>query len=243
MFSGGASGGRYLKSNNSPHYRVIVGLTDNPEAAGIEKLDELGVKVEIVDKKGSLSQKDKKGARYSYFSRLANRLEKYNLQTIVLSGFMQVLTNPLLKEYYPRIINVHPADLTIEEAEERKYKGDDSVFDAINSGESYLRSSVHIVTKEIDQGPLLVLSRKFPVKRDLISTLREKNPRLIRDYSDILQEWMKWKGDGPSLAAALNLIGKGQIALKGNETFIKKNGEFINGFMDLEEGRIVPKKD
>ena len=198
------------------------------------------MEIEVLDKKEFYSGGKTTEARRKYFSRLLEKLNKYKLDILVLSGFMQIVTDPLLDEYYPRIINVHPADLTIEEEDSRKYVGDDAVFDAVNSGEDFLRSTVHVVNECIDQGPVLILSRKFPVEQELVKTLKRRNPQMVRSYSDIIQEWMKWEGDGPSLAAALNLIGKGDIVSKGNNILIKRKGSYVKGYLDLEKKKIVP---
>ena len=169
------------------------------------------------------------------------------------TGPGSIIVEPLLGAYSDRILNVHPADLAIlaskEGAErqvrrlyagglspdqvvllvaennlERRYKGEDAVCDAVISGEEYTRSSVHIARQEFDEGPLLVQSKKFPVKRDWVEKkLEQRNFRPIRQYADELQETMKWEGDGPAYLKALELASQGKIAVQGSTVFLDAN--------------------
>lgn len=161
------------------------------------------------------------------------------------TGPGSIIVQPFLGMYSDRILNVHPADLAIlssregadfsvprlfagsirsEQASllmeennlERRYKGEDAVYDAVISGEEYTRSSVHIAREEFDEGPLLVQSKKFPVKKEWVeSKTRQRNFRAIREYADKLQEKMKWEGDGPAYLKALELVAQGKVVVKG----------------------------
>jgi folate-dependent phosphoribosylglycinamide formyltransferase PurN len=166
------------------------------------------------------------------------------------TGPGSIIVDPFLTEYADRIINVHPADLAIlaskEEADfnvsrlcagnlltrqvtllvgennlERRYKGEDAVYDAIISGEEYTRSSVHIARKVFDEGPLLVQSKKFPVRKEWVrAKTAQKNFRALRKYADDLQETMKWEGDGPAYLKTLELIARGKMAIDGDTVFV-----------------------
>jgi folate-dependent phosphoribosylglycinamide formyltransferase PurN len=166
------------------------------------------------------------------------------------TGPGSIIVDPLLTEYADRILNVHPADLAILASKEsqpfavprlyagnlsstqvailipdnrleRRYKGEDAVYDVIISGEEYARSSVHIARKEFDEGPLLVQSKRFPVRTEWVRTkVHEKNFRAIRQYADQLQETMKWEGDGPAYLKALELISSGRIAIDAEKVLL-----------------------
>jgi folate-dependent phosphoribosylglycinamide formyltransferase PurN len=166
------------------------------------------------------------------------------------TGPGSIIVDPLLTEYADRILNVHPADLAIlaskgshpfpiprlyagnlspqqaailisDNCLERRYKGEDAVYDAIISGEEYTRSSVHIARKEFDEGPILARSKRFPVQTEwLRGKVHEKNFRAIRQYADQLQETMKWEGDGPAYLKALELISSGRIAVDGEKILL-----------------------
>jgi folate-dependent phosphoribosylglycinamide formyltransferase PurN len=94
----------------------------------------------------------------------------------------------------------------------RKYKGEDSVYDAIISGEKETRSTVHIATEEFDEGPIVVQSKPFEIDQVKIKRwLDQRNHRKIRNYADNLQETMKIEGDGAAYIKAMEEISKGLI--------------------------------
>ncbi len=166
------------------------------------------------------------------------------------TGPGSIVVEPFLTEYADRILNVHPADLAVlaskegadcnvrrlyagnlsseqvarlmsENNLERRYKGEDAVYDAVISGEEYTRSSVHIAREEFDEGPLLVQSQRFPVKKDWVERkVQQKNFRAIRKYADELQETMKWEGDGPAYVKALELVSRGKVAVEANTVYL-----------------------
>jgi folate-dependent phosphoribosylglycinamide formyltransferase PurN len=99
--------------------------------------------------------------------------------------------------------------------------GADPVYDAVTAGDDATRSSVHFVTPEVDAGPILVRSKPFPVHRELVDALQEHGAEGgIRDYVDAHQEWMKWEGDGPAFAKALELIADGRVERDGANVFV-----------------------
>jgi len=77
---------------------------------------------------------------------------------------MSITTEPLLERYSGRILNVHPADLSIMEGDDRKYVGIHVVRDAILAGETELRASTHVGREKVDYGEILVISEPVPVE-------------------------------------------------------------------------------
>lgn len=219
FFSGGASGFQYLAEydpNFGELYEVVGGFTSDPDAPGLEAFEEADIPIESHDietfyeeREASLTDLE---VREEYDAATAQRIEAFEPDLILLSGYMWILTEPLT-ETYP-IINVHPADLTIEDEDgDRRYVGADPVHDAIVDGEPTTRSSVHFVTREVDAGSILVRSKPHRVHRELVDDLMEYGSTAgVREYANAHQEWMKWEGDGPAIAAALELIGDGRVA-------------------------------
>jgi folate-dependent phosphoribosylglycinamide formyltransferase PurN len=83
---------------------------------------------------------------------------------IVLSGYLHIVTAPLLAAFPGRIINVHDADLTLTGPDGRpRYPGLHATRDALRAGETTTRCTAHLVTADVDQGPVLARSRAFPV--------------------------------------------------------------------------------
>jgi len=227
FFSGSASGFRYLATHDARYgesYRVVVGFSDDPDCPGVEHLENHGVPVESNDIEAFYAERNADPGdmtvREAYDERTATLIEDYDADVVLLSGYMWILTDPIL-EAYP-VLNVHPADLTIEDDDgKRVYVGADPVYDAVIAGEDETRSSVHAVTAEVDAGPVLVRSKPFEVHRPLVESLGEFGAdNALRDYADAHQEWMKWEGDGPAIATALRLIAAGRVELDGGTTLI-----------------------
>lgn len=214
LFSGGASGARFCEANDAKYgaaYRFPTAICTDPEAPGIDRLD---APVEVQDihafydeREAPISDRD---VRRAYDTMLRDRLDAHDPDLLLLSGYMYVLTEPLL-EAYPAI-NVHPADLRITADGARKYTGLDSVYDAIAAGERETRSSVHFVTAGVDEGPLVVVSPPAPVHEPLVDDVAEGDA-VLRSYADAHQVWMKDRCDGPALRAALHLLAEGRVSL------------------------------
>lgn len=236
FFSGGASGFRYLAANDpnfGDSYAVVVGFTDDPSCRGVSAFNAADVPVESNDLRAFYDERDADrrnlDVRAAFDKHTRSLLEPYEPDLVLLSGYMWILTEPII-DTYPTV-NVHPADLTIEdETGERVYVGFDPVADAIHAGEPETRSCVHFVTSDVDAGPILVRSKPFPVHQALTSCLaRHEADEQLRGYIDAHQEWMKWEGDGPCLAAALDVIGRGHVKRDGGTVVI--NGE--PGYLEL----------
>lgn len=205
LFSGGASALKYLLEND-PNvgriYEFVGALTDRPDASGISIAQQAHIPVEILSfreflRERGASFRDPK-AREAYFTEVVKRLEKWAPDVLMLSGFMLIVTEPLLGAYRGRILNVHPADLTITDAQgRRKYVGLDAVRRALEAGEKFTRSTVHLVTEEVDGGPILTLSEPLEVV-----------PGISPEEH---QERMKWACDGPAYQKALELLAEGRV--------------------------------
>lgn len=234
FFSGGASGLRYLAEHDPNYdvkYKVVGAFTDTPGAEGVDYVRSKGIPLESRDIREFYRERGADirdlDVRSEFDEQTRQAIEGWEADLIMLSGYMRILTSPIVEEYL--IINVHPADLRIERNGERAYTGFDPVWDAVNAGETETRSSVHLVTEEVDTGPVLVISQGFDVHRKLVDTLQEFGAQdALRRYVDSHQEWMKWRGDGPVLAKALELIGDGRIRIEGNTVYIDgEEGHYI----------------
>ena len=97
-----------------------------------------------------------------YVEVLLSQLKKWDTQLIVLAGYMIKIPVEIIDEYKNRIVNIHPSLLP-------KYGGKGfygmKVHRAvIDNKETTSGCTVHIVTEEYDQGPILG-QRKVPVKK------------------------------------------------------------------------------
>lgn len=243
LFSGGASGIRYLveeSAEKTDDFEIVAGIADADDCSGIEVFERRNLPVEVIrGNRTSGKQSEKTESKKSYFERLTAAAGRYEADLILLSGFMRIVKDPLLSSYEGRIINVHPADLSLEEDGTRKYRGTDTVYRTISSGNEEIRSTVHIVTAGIDQGPILVLSEPVPINRNLVQTLTKFNKKTIRYYADVIQEWMKWSCDGPAIQKCLSLISERKVGLHEGKVFLKGEKGFTRGYYDMKYDAVV----
>jgi phosphoribosylglycinamide formyltransferase-1 len=136
-------------------------------------------------------------------------LREYQVDLVLLAGYLLILTDPVLRAFPRRIINVHHSDLMQRDASGAvRYPGLRAVRDAILAGEPETRCSAHLVTADLDEGPLLCRSTPFPVPDVARWALAHGQHDLVRRVIWAHQEWMLRSAFGPLMAQAI-----GQTAL------------------------------
>lgn len=159
------------------------------------------------------------GIREAYEMKVIEMLKQVDaeIDIIFLAGYMRLLKRPLLKAFQNRILNVHPADLTIfNDQGERIFVGADSVYDALMAGRNSTRSSVFIVDEHIDTGPLVILGPSVEYSEGYPVT-----PEKARRHQDKQKKLSDW----PAAIEALSLIAQGRAALNQNGKVIIDNQE------------------
>lgn len=192
--------------------------------------DEYGLSYEFSDirdfylNKGHKTRRDL-SLRPEFDRIVLGKIEKHEIDVIALAGYMSIVTTPLLERYWGKIVNVHPADLSVIEDGHRKYVGLHAVRDAILAGENYLCSTTHVVREKVDYGEILVRSKPLPVRFPSDTTLVDlmKDMRLLRRVSREHQNRLKESGDWVIFPLTLQMIANGRFALDG------KGNVFIDG--------------
>ncbi len=132
--------------------RPCLVLSNDPAAAGLVRAAERGIATAAVD------HRPFRGDRAAFEAALADPLEAARPDLICLAGFMRILTAPFIDRRRGRILNIHPSLLP-------KYRGLDTHARAIAAGDAEAGCSVHEVTPELDDGPVLGQAR-VPVAPD-----------------------------------------------------------------------------
>lgn len=142
------------------------------------------------------------------FDQVARRLVRaFGVDLIALGGYMSYLT-------LPRGVNVHPADLSLTDAQgKRRFVGDDAVHDAIAAGQAELRASTLWIDRGVDTGPLLLVSDPLPV--ELPAPLAEllADPPRLRQVADDHQERLKEVGDWAIFPLTIELMAQGRLTI------------------------------
>ncbi len=130
---------------------IVVVISDNPDAKGLLYARQEGIPTHVFIK-------EKAEKRDDYFSRIMVKLEEYNLDLILLAGFMRVLSKNIINEYRNRIINIHPALLP-------SFPGVHAQKQALEYGVKISGCTVHFVDEGVDTGPIII-QRAVPVYDD-----------------------------------------------------------------------------
>jgi formyltetrahydrofolate hydrolase len=144
------------------------------------------------------------GARNAFDRRSVRLLEPYRPDLLLMSSYLYIATEPLLAAYPRRIVNVHGSDLAKRRPDGRPlYPGLRAVRDAIRAGEPETRATSHLVTDELDAGPILLRSRPFPVSPLAADVRAAGAGHALNAYAYAHQEWMLEKAWGPLLLDAI----------------------------------------
>jgi folate-dependent phosphoribosylglycinamide formyltransferase PurN len=142
--------------------------------------------------------------RERYDLATAEILREYNVDLVVLAGYLLVLTDPMLNAFPRRILNVHHSDLAQRDASGAvRYPGLRAVRDAIVAGEPETRCSAHLVTADLDEGPLLCRSKPYAVPEIARWALAEGQHDIARRVVWAHQEWMLRSAFGPLMEQAI----------------------------------------
>jgi phosphoribosylglycinamide formyltransferase 1 len=110
---------------------------------------------------------------------MATWLEEHGVELVVLAGYMHLLTEPFLRRFPERIVNVHPSLLPA-------FPGAHAIRDAMAAGADPTGVTVHYVDEGLDTGPVLA---QEPVPLEPRATLEERIhavehtllPRVVRE--------------------------------------------------------------
>ena len=119
-----------------------------------------------------INHKNKK--RESFDSELTLTLKKYNVEFILLIGFMRILSSSFCKRWRHKIINVHPSLLP-------KYSGgmDINIHEqVIKNGDKESGCTIHFVTEKLDKGPILIQKKCKVNTNETPETLKVKVQKL-----------------------------------------------------------------
>lgn len=140
---GGSNAVKLIESMQGDHPAMpALIVTNQPNAGVIQQAERFGVACEVID------HKPYAGDRAAFETEIQNRLISYQIDMICLAGFMRVLTAGFTDHWSGQMLNIHPSLLP-------KYKGLNTHARAIEAGDKRAGCTVHEVTAELDDGPIL----------------------------------------------------------------------------------------
>ncbi|KHS48107.1 phosphoribosylglycinamide formyltransferase [Novosphingobium subterraneum] len=121
-------------------YEIVLVLSNNPDASGLKLAEAEGVATFCLPHKGI--------PRPEHDAMMEAEVVRAGARYIALAGYMRILSPEFVGRWEGRMLNIHPSLLP-------KYKGLHTHDRAIEAGDSHGGCTVHLVTAELDDGPIL----------------------------------------------------------------------------------------
>jgi len=128
-----------VESGTGLEVRAVV--SNRPEAKGLEWARGRGIEARVVDHA-------RHGSREAFDVALAEAIEGYGAELVVLAGFMRILGEGFIGRYPRRILNIHPSLLPA-------FPGLHTHRRALAAGVKLHGATVHVVTAALDGGPIV----------------------------------------------------------------------------------------
>ena len=139
---------------------IAVVFSNRANAAGLERAAQAGIPT------ASLDHRDYPD-REQFDQAMIEVLTPYAPDTVVLAGFMRILSAVFVRHYAGRLINIHPSLLP-------KYRGLNTHARALEAGDSEHGCSIHFVTEELDGGPLIAQAPIAVHANDTVDSLSKR---------------------------------------------------------------------
>lgn len=176
--------------NKELNAKICIVISNNPKAYGLRIAETNSIPTKIIEPKQFNSLEE-------YEKIILNSLNQYQIDLLILAGYMKVLGPTLLKTFPNKIMNIHPSLLP-------SFRGLHAQKQAIDFGVRWSGCTVHFVNEELDGGPII---------------LQEAVPVLPKDTDDSLSERILVK-EHEFYAKAIQLYAEGRLKIKNNKVII-----------------------
>jgi phosphoribosylglycinamide formyltransferase-1 len=174
LISGRGSNMQALLSAGLPCSIAAV-ISNRADAHGLEVARQHGIATEVVSHRDHAD-------RATFDAALAQAIDGYQPDIIVLAGFMRILTEAFVNHYRGRLINIHPSLLPA-------YAGMNTHERALQDGVKIHGCTVHFVTPDLDHGPIIIQAAVPVLGNDTPQTLSE---RVLNEEHIIYPQAIRW---------------------------------------------------
>ena len=137
--------------------QISAVISNRADAPGLEIARQQGVATQVVKHRDYAD-------RASFDSALADCIDHYQPDLVVLAGFMRILSAQFVARYKGKLINIHPSLLPA-------YAGLDTHARALQDGVKIHGCTVHFVTDDLDYGPIIMQAAVPVLMDDTAATL------------------------------------------------------------------------
>lgn len=161
----------------SAHIAAVISNRD--DAYGLIRAQQAGIPTFVVNKQAGET-------RIIYDQRLEQAIAPFQPKLIVLAGFMRILSAEFVAHFKHQILNIHPSLLP-------KYPGLNTHSQVLANGDLEHGITIHIVTAELDAGPILCQSKLRVSPHETESGLIERIHALEHQAYPMVIDWFATK--------------------------------------------------
>ncbi len=147
-------------ADNRVDLEIAVVIANRSDAWGLVRAKNAGIESACIEH-------GKFADRESFDRAIANELDPFAPELIILAGFMRILSPWFVQHFEGKILNIHPALLPL-------YTGRHTHDRVLKAGDSHHGSTVHFVTEELDGGPRILAGRIAIRADDTADTLMSR---------------------------------------------------------------------
>ena len=178
--------------------KIEVVISNNPNAYAMERAKKHGIKAVCISPKNYEN-------RDAFNEDFLRQLDSYEVDLVVLAGFLVVIPEQMIQKYRNRIINIHPS--LIPSFCGKGYYGLKVHEGVLARGVRVTGATVHFVDEGTDTGPI-ILQKAVKVEED--------------DTPERLQKRVMEQAEWKIMPEAINLIANGKIEVVNNKVRILK---------------------
>lgn len=129
-----------ISAGRVPNTEVAIVISDQANAAGLLRAQELGLNTAVVGRQGR--------SREEHDRAIVAILRQHNVEIVCLAGYMRLLSSYFIDAYRNRILNIHPSLLPA-------FPGLEAQRQVIEHGVKWTGCTVHFVDETLDGGPII----------------------------------------------------------------------------------------
>ena len=158
---------------------IAVVISNRPDAAGLATAAQAGIATAVVDHRQF-------AGRDAFDTALAQVIDGFAPDLVVLAGFMRILTPAFVARYAGRLLNIHPSLLP-------SFPGLHTHERALDAGVKIHGATVHFVTADLDHGPVVIQAAVPVLDGDDATSLAA---RVLREEHRIYPQAVRWFAEG-----------------------------------------------
>ena len=139
---------------------IKVLITNNGNAGCIRRAQDANIPHKVISTSEFLQKK-------LFEAEIINTLISFDVELIVMAGWMKIVSSSFVNRFKGKIINIHPSLLP-------SYKGSNAINEALSNGALITGCSVHFVETEVDSGSLIMQAALPVLKNDNFESLTKR---------------------------------------------------------------------